>query len=1259
MNKNWLYFISILSVAIIFIIGCSNSNSSDYITIDEPQEIITPSQRVNADGSVVVKTASGLVFDAKKNTFDSEVEIKIKEKIVEEPLSDYFSTASKLYTVTAEKNSSEPLGGKITVTNVEKPVFITIPNTINEKGIYYVGFRKDQNNDWNYALINDDNSDNKPLVVSSRFAIDNNKSEFVIKTYDVSLQFVLFIELETKILNKAVIKDFASWVEPSKIKTADNHYAENLKVSLNIFGDNVSSMKLTDCTADVIFFNNDNSEYDNKTLPIIGASAKHSVSSNKSGAGNKYIHTISLSNFSEFSGDKLSFEIGLNNVEKSLFPATFSVRLNVADSADVLAYTGTKGLLIVEAEKPETRYIHAMLRKPAENAFIASSARTLEIQMPEAIIWTADCERLVKVISSNINEDSVKYNYSYADSLLTIERQSDFAANGSYSVEIAEGIKAVADYTELASATFNFSVMPDIEPEVTYIKIASIIPADKAENVATDTSVIISFDGDLSWSKESESKVTLKTGSDAVVCDYAYADRKLTLTHKGLDCNRLYIVDIAEGLVPVASNTVVASGSFCFMTVTKQETKLINVSATMPNNGEIDVATDSSAVISITFEQEVAEDTDWSKFVTMKSGSDVASITFKYSDKVLTILHDALAEDTMYTVTVNSGIKGKEANSETAAKEFVFRTVAAKTVTVTPEIKLDETRTIDGKYWLASGMEFSIDFKKPIADAANALANISIKTGSEDSLNFTADGFVDGSQVATVTVTSDLAADKLYTVTVEEFTDSDGSQIRTVYTSFATLPDIDVLSVSIASGAQNVVPLEGSVVVCFSKAVTENAIRLVNAEGVEVTEGVTYEATEGSCSLTYSNLEAIASYGVFIAYTDSVTGQKVPTQTITFSTLSLDEPFLVNPDEPNSKENPYLIYTVKALDKVRNNLLGFYKQMADIDFEGYVSGSCSESEGWLPIGDDSNIFAGSYDGNDKKISNLKINRLLTYYVGMFGVSSGYLGNVNIIDADVKGMDTVGCLAGMMNGGIVENCSISGTTNIHGGTYTGGLIGLTEDVLMTSCKAVGEISAYSDTMFGGLVGEFKDSIIKTSYVKGNLTGTCGVYGGGLLGWLDLGNSKISQCYADCNASLDGCQMFGMLIGYANNWSDCIFVTDCYSKGLSNISYSGGIIGYGESGIIIEKCYSTVTFGDGTMECGGIAYGLDSGIIRSCFSTNTSVDISTSGYYASDSYSSASGYLEETKPAGFIPFDTEYWKDTDTATPKLNNILDEVQ
>lgn len=36
-----------------------------------------------------------------------------------------------------------------------------------------------------------------------------------------------------------------------------------------------------------------------------------------------------------------------------------------------------------------------------------------------------------------------------------------------------------------------------------------------------------------------------------------------------------------------------------------------------------------------------------------------------------------------------------------------------------------------------------------------------------------------------------------------------------------------------------------------------------------------------------------------------------------------------------------------------------------------------------------------------------------------------------------------------------------------------------------------------------------------------------------------------------------------------------------------------------------------------------------------------------------------FLEETKPAGFISFDTEYWKDTDTATPKLKNIPDEVQ
>ena len=78
---------------------------------------------------------------------------------------------------------------------------------------------------------------------------------------------------------------------------------------------------------------------------------------------------------------------------------------------------------------------------------------------------------------------------------------------------------------------------------------------------------------------------------------------------------------------------------------------------------------------------------------------------------------------------------------------------------------------------------------------------------------------------------------------------------------------------------------------------------------------------------------------------------------------------------------PYQIASAAHLDNIRPPyLVSQFVQVADIDLSSFASG-----DGWLPIGDTTNVFDGSYDGNGYKIRNLKINRPSMNNLGLFGV----------------------------------------------------------------------------------------------------------------------------------------------------------------------------------------------------------------------------------------------------------------------------------
>jgi len=323
--------------------------------------------------------------------------------------------------------------------------------------------------------------------------------------------------------------------------------------------------------------------------------------------------------------------------------------------------------------------------------------------------------------------------------------------------------------------------------------------------------------------------------------------------------------------------------------------------------------------------------------------------------------------------------------------------------------------------------------------------------------------------------------------------------------------------------------------------------------------------------------------------------------------------------------------TTTTLQGIKNALSGYYALGSDINAS--ATSGWNAGAGFLPIGNTTTGFSGTFDGLGHAITGLSISRSTTDDVGLFGAlnASGNVRNVGVTNASISGRNYVGAVVGNGStvtvdsvyssgtvtgtgsfvGGLVGGGGVSfgGVSNGHssatvsGLDYVGGVLGYAGNV--TNSYATGQVSGR--TAVGGLVGE-ADSTVYNSYATGNVTGTTDVGGlagviyeasltvayasgnvtgttdvGGLVGRLTSVNesvANIQNSYATGNVT--GGTDVGGLLGY-NNGGDVVFTYESgHVTGTTNV---GGLIGDNEwfndsiyaSHGIVDSVYDTTTSG----------------------------------------------------------------------------------
>ncbi len=282
-----------------------------------------------------------------------------------------------------------------------------------------------------------------------------------------------------------------------------------------------------------------------------------------------------------------------------------------------------------------------------------------------------------------------------------------------------------------------------------------------------------------------------------------------------------------------------------------------------------------------------------------------------------------------------------------------------------------------------------------------------------------------------------------------------------------------------------------------------------------------------------------------------------------------------------SSGNPYQIATWQNLywlSQSSTEWTKYYIQTANIDFaEADPAITTWDSDkGWSPIGNLSNNFKGSYNGQNHTIS------------GLFAVNS---------------YPAIG-LFGYTYDAVIQNL---GVTNVDLSTTSyepiGGLIGSNSNSTVTNCYTTGSISAYRNG--GGLIGSNSAlSVVGNSYsscsVNGGLSGTEGYQFGGLIGVNE--GATVNNCYSTGDV-LNGNNTNGGLVGRSYNNS---YIHNCYSVGnVTGNENKGGLVGHCEY-TVITNSYST-----GSVSATNIFGGLVGHLGDGCTVTNSFWDTQTSG------------------------------------------------
>jgi len=269
--------------------------------------------------------------------------------------------------------------------------------------------------------------------------------------------------------------------------------------------------------------------------------------------------------------------------------------------------------------------------------------------------------------------------YEAGTNTAVITPNAPLSGTTGYTVTVTTGVKDAAGNSLAGQFTSTFTTLT---PDVTAPTVTNVVPADNATNVATNTTVRVTFSEPMDQTTINTTNITLRTTSPSVAVtgtvSYDAATRVATFTPSApLASSTDYTVTVTTGVKDASGNALASQFVSDFTTASSDVTAPTIVSR-VPTAGATGVAVNTN--VTVTFSEVMDAATINTTTITLAptaGGSPVAA-TVGHSAGTATLNPNAdLTPGTSYTVTVTTGVKDVAGNALAAQSTWTFTTAAA------------------------------------------------------------------------------------------------------------------------------------------------------------------------------------------------------------------------------------------------------------------------------------------------------------------------------------------------------------------------------------------------------------------------------------------------------------------------------------------------------------------------------------------------------------------------------------------------------
>ena len=286
----------------------------------------------------------------------------------------------------------------------------------------------------------------------------------------------------------------------------------------------------------------------------------------------------------------------------------------------------------------------------------------------------------------------------------TFTPSAALAGGTSYTATISTGAQDAAGNPMTAAKTWTFITVDVIPPTV-----SSIVPANNATNVPTNSTVRVTFSEPMDPATINATNITLRnTGTSAAVTGvvtYDAATRVATFTPSALSNATGYTVTVTTGVKDLSGNALVTAVTSTFTTSPAPDNTAPTIVARTPANGATSVAINTNATVTFSEPMDPATITTTTITLAPTAGGPAVAATVTYNAATNTATLDPttdLVNNTSYTLTVTTGVKDAAGNALAATSTSTFTTVpdtiaptvTSRTPTAATGVPLNTTVTV-------------------------------------------------------------------------------------------------------------------------------------------------------------------------------------------------------------------------------------------------------------------------------------------------------------------------------------------------------------------------------------------------------------------------------------------------------------------------------------------------------------------------------------------------------------------------------------